>query len=102
MVIGGIGGTRIVPSIAQVIYHTLWQCDSLKEATDTKRLYYESNSNEVLYEADFPKVYIDGLFHFGHKLLTDPQTSSVYSILETNSTLHTIVDHRKGGSSDGF
>jgi len=102
MVIGGTGGIRIVPSISQVIYQTLWQCNSLKEATDTSRLYYDVNTNEVLYEAEFPKVYIDGLFHFGHKLIVADETSAVYTILETNSTLHTLVDHRRGGSADGF
>lgn len=102
MVIGGIGGTRIVPSISQVIYQTLWQCNTLKEATDASRLYYDMNTNQVLYEAEFPKVYIDGLFHFGHRLTVDQKTSAVYSILHTNSTLHTLVDHRKGGSSEGL
>lgn len=102
MVIGGIGGNRIVPSISQVIYQTLWQCNTLKEATDASRLYYDINTNQVLYEAQFPKVYIDGLFHFGHRLMIDQTTSAVYSILYTNSTLHTLADHRKGGSSNGL
>ena len=102
LVIGGIGGTRIISSVSQVLYETLWRCYSLKESTDTSRLYYDINTNNVLYEAEFPKVYIDGLYHFGHQLEADHIISSVYSILRTNSTLHTLVDHRKGGSSDGI
>ena len=100
--IGGIGGTRIMSAMSQVLYETLWKCHSLKSATDTSRLYYDLNTNNVLYEADFPKVYIDGLYHFGHQLEVDRRISSVYTILETNSSLHALVDHRKGGSSAGL
>ncbi|CAG2106996.1 unnamed protein product [Medioppia subpectinata] len=102
LAIGGIGGTRILSSVSQVLYQTLWRCKSLKEATDTSRLYIDINQNTVLYEAEFPKVYTDGLYHFGHRLAVDHIISSVYSILETNSTFRAYVDHRKGGSSDGF
>lgn len=100
--IGGVGGTRVMSAVSQVLYQSLWKCYSLKSATDTSRLYYDVNTNNVLYEADFPKVYIDGLYHFGHQLEVDRRISAVYTVLKTNSSLHTFVDHRKGGSSDGL
>ncbi|XP_054155079.1 scoloptoxin SSD14-like [Oppia nitens] len=100
--IGSIGGTRIVSSISQVLYQILWGCHTLKEATDMSRLYYDITTNTVLYESNFPKVYIDGLYHFGHYLETEQLVSSVYTILNTNSSFVTFIDHRKGGSSDGF
>lgn len=102
MVIGGAGGTRMISASALSMIRMLWLSENVKQATDAPRLHHQLFPNYIEYEDSFPEVYLDKLRSFGHKLQLESQASIFLGIVREHGKWTTNVDHRKGGSADGF
>ncbi|XP_072378971.1 glutathione hydrolase 1 proenzyme-like isoform X2 [Diabrotica undecimpunctata] len=96
LVIGGIGGPKIITSIAQTLLRLLWLNNNLKEAIDTPKVHHQLLPMTLVYEYGLIDELVQNLKTLGHT--TDRKTDSAVYVLqkETNQIIG-IHDSRKPG-----
>ena len=104
-IVGASGGTKIITSVAQVIYRLVYMRQSVKASVDARRLHHQLVPMHVSYEEGVTKWIIDGLKARGHKVSKKPIGGSVIQAISVDRNTGMITanaDFRKGGTVDGF
>lgn len=104
-VVGASGGTKIITSVAQVIYRMVYLGQSVKEAVDARRLHHQLVPMVIVYEDGVTQWLVDGLKKMGHKLSKVSLGGSIVQAIFVDKMTGEITanaDFRKGGTVAGF
>lgn len=103
LVIGASGGTKIITSIAQVVYKNLWVGKNIKESIDDPRIHHQLDPNFIEVEEEFSEEITNYLQNIGHKLKCFSTGGSiVQAVFRNDSIILANSDFRKGGQPDGI
>jgi len=102
--IGGSGGSRIFPSVFQVLLNLDWGLD-IGEAIEYGRLH--DQLYPLVLDADnvYPEDALDDLRDRGHNvsvLDVNRMAAAVQGVLQTGSTIYAASDSRKNGIAAGY
>lgn len=104
-IVGASGGTKIITSVAQVIYRMVYMGQSVKEAVDARRLHHQLVPMRIVYEEGVTRWLVDGLRAVGHELTKSGVGGSIIQAVQVNRETGDITanaDFRKGGTVAGF
>ena len=104
-IVGASGGTKIITSVAQVIYRMVYMGQSVKEAVDARRLHHQLVPMRIVYEEGVTRWLVDGLRAAGHELTKSGVGGSIIQAVQVNRETGDITanaDFRKGGTVAGF
>uniref|UniRef100_A0A6P7FSA0 Glutathione hydrolase 1 proenzyme-like isoform X3 n=1 Tax=Diabrotica virgifera virgifera TaxID=50390 RepID=A0A6P7FSA0_DIAVI len=96
LVIGGIGGPKILTSIAQTIMRLRWLNNNLKEAVDTPKVHHQLDPMTLVYEYGLIDELVQKLKALGHTTYRKTD-SAVYVLQRENDKIIGIHDSRKPG-----
>ncbi|XP_028139262.2 glutathione hydrolase 1 proenzyme-like [Diabrotica virgifera virgifera] len=96
LVIGGIGGPKIITSIAQTIMRLRWLNNNLKEAVDTPKVHHQLLPMTLVYEYGLIDELVQNLKALGHTTYRKTD-SAVYALQRENDKIIGIHDSRKPG-----
>ncbi|KAF7239898.1 Glutathione hydrolase 5 proenzyme [Varanus komodoensis] len=102
LVIGGSGGTQIVPAVALAVTHKLWFGHDLSTAIRAPILFATSN-NSIAVEERFPQDIVKALRERGHSVHTAPLALNVVQgIAQDQHCIFPYSDLRKQGEASGY
>jgi len=104
-VVGASGGSKIITSVAQVIYRLVYMKQTAKQAVDSRRFHHQLVPMKLLYEDGVTKWIVDGLETIGHNMTkTNIGGSIIQAIMVDRDTgaITANADFRKGGNVEGF
>ncbi|KAI0311986.1 gamma-glutamyltranspeptidase [Amylostereum chailletii] len=104
LAIGGSGGSRIFPSVFQVLLNLDWGYD-ISAAIEFGRLHDQLYPSYVDADDIYPSDLLDGLRKRGHNLtLSDVNrvAAVINGVLVKNGTLYAASDSRKNGVAAGY
>ena len=104
-IVGASGGTKIITSVAQVIYRLIYMGQSVKEAVDARRLHHQLVPMKILYEEGVTRWLVDGLRDAGHDISKAGIGGSIIQAIQVDRETGDITanaDFRKGGTVAGF
>lgn len=107
-VLGGAGGERIIPAVAQVIINKIWFGDELGEAIYRPRVFHNLFSDSVKVEKDaviFKDDFLKEIKKRKHVIseANELEFSAVQGIyVDENGEVEAKSDYRKYGHTDGF
>nr|XP_060641254.1 glutathione hydrolase 5 proenzyme [Anolis sagrei ordinatus] len=102
LIIGGSGGTLIIPAVAQAIANKLWLGYNLDAAIEAPILYANKN-NSIKVESNFDKETIAFLRDKGHTIEVNKfMLNVVQGISKDGSCLFPYSDLRKNGEASGY
>lgn len=106
-VVGASGGTKIITSVAQVLFRTLYLGQDVKEAIDSRRFHHQLFPMNLNYEEGTTTWMIDSMLAKGHNMTYSKFRvggSAVQAILVNPETggIEANADFRKFGAVDGF
>ncbi|XP_029024802.1 glutathione hydrolase 5 proenzyme isoform X2 [Betta splendens] len=102
LVIGGSGGSMIVPSVALALINHLLLGMNLEEAIAAPIVFVDAR-NDVNFESGFDKSVIEGLKALGHKVGNWKYFLNVVNAVEKeNGCILAVSDQRKMGTAAGY
>ena len=104
-IVGASGGSKIITSVAQVIYRLIYMKQTVKEAVDARRLHHQLVPMQINYEEGVTKWMVDGLKAIGHSMTRFSFGGSIVQAILVDKNTGTITanaDFRKRGTVDGF
>lgn len=104
-IVGASGGTKIITSVAQVIYRMVYMGQSVKEAVDARRLHHQLVPMRIVYEEGVTRWLVDGLRAVGHEVSKSRVGGSIIQAVQVDRETGDITanaDFRKGGTVAGF
>ena len=104
-IVGASGGTKIITSVAQVIYRMVYMGQSVKEAVDARRLHHQLVPMRIVYEEGVTRWLVDGLRGVGHEVSKSRVGGSIIQAVQVDRETGDITanaDFRKGGTVAGF
>lgn len=106
LVLGGVGGTRMLTGQTLIAFRHLYLGKDIKQAIDEPRIHHMLFPNELYVQPRFPGVLRDNLASFGHKARTEQTLSSFQAISaerdgEGKTVLKAMIEPSKGGSVAG-
>jgi len=103
MVTGGIGGSRIVTIVLQVLLNVLDHQLDIATATNSPRFHTQWQPDEIDLEQGFSQDTIDNLVQQGHQIKVKTGPGAVQSILIVDDTLYGAADPRiETGKATGY
>lgn len=99
--VGAAGGSRIVSSTAQTLWHTIDHGMSLSKAVGQPRIHDQLMPNHILTEHKFDNDTVEALREKGHEIkYTAPQVSIVHGVwMHEDGTFEAAADPRQGNSA---
>jgi len=104
-VVGASGGTKIITSVAQVLYRTVYLGQSVKQAVDARRLHHQLLPMVIVYEDGVTQWMVDGLEKIGHNMTKISVGGSIVQAIFVDRLTGVITanaDFRKAGTVAGF
>lgn len=104
-IVGASGGTKIITSVAQVIYRMVYMGQTVKEAVDARRLHHQLVPMKIVYEEGVTRWLVNGLRADGHELSKSGVGGSIVQAVQVDRETGEITanaDFRKGGTVAGF
>lgn len=99
--VGAAGGSRIVSSTAQTLWHAIDHDMTLSEAVAQPRVHDQLIPNFILTEYDFNNETVESLRDRGHEIqYTPPTVSIVHGVwMHDDGTFEAVGDPRQGNSA---
>ena len=101
MAVGAPGGPRIISSVFQVLYRSLYRKQDLERAIEAPRVHHQLLQNKLFVDKErMAFETIEGLKKRKH-LVEESWLGRVYAVQNNNGLLSAVADTRGEGSAGG-